>query len=51
MPQPIPEVAYPSPRLILMRRTRAHTGFLLEAATFEELCLALKTTRGRRVLA
>jgi len=30
---------------------RAHTGFLLEAATFEELCLALKATRGRRVLA
>lgn len=32
MPQPIPEVAYPSPRLILMRRTRAHTGFLIGAA-------------------
>jgi hypothetical protein len=29
---------------------RAHTGFLLEAATFDELCLALKETRGRRVL-
>ncbi len=32
MPQPIPEIAYPSPRLILMRRTQAHTGFLIGAA-------------------
>jgi hypothetical protein len=30
---------------------RAHTRFRLEAATFEELRLALKETRGRRILA
>jgi hypothetical protein len=29
---------------------RARTGLLLEAATFDELCLALKATRGRRIL-
>jgi len=30
--QPIPEIVYPSPRQILMRRTLAHKGFLVGAA-------------------
>ncbi|MCU0560078.1 MAG: ABC transporter permease [Desulfobacterales bacterium] len=32
MPHLIPEITYPSPRRILMRRTRAHKGFLIGAA-------------------
>ncbi len=32
MPQSIPEITYPSPRQIMVRRTLKHKGFLIGAA-------------------
>ena len=39
MAQPIPEIAYPSPRQILKRRTLAHKGFLIGAAVLAFITL------------